>query len=111
MAGMCSTHIIITCTAEPVYMTVYGNNCHTAYSMKFCRFMMKFELAVILNSSTIELTYLPSLKPIACFALELEYFVHNCATLTKKKKRKYGLKVLLCTHIAFPYTTHEPEIN
>ena len=30
---------------------------------------------------------------------------------THRKMRNYGLKVLLCTCIAFPYTTCEPEIK
>ena len=46
---------------------------------------MKFELAVLLNSSTIELTYL-QVRPIARFALELEHFVHDCASPTENEK-------------------------
>ena len=44
---------------------------------------MKIELAVLLNSSTIELTFL---QPIARFALELECFIHDRATPTENEK-------------------------
>ena len=31
--------------------------------------------------------------------------------MTVPHPRKYGLKLLLCTFMAFPYTTYELEIN
>ena len=40
----------------------------------------------------------PPLRPIACFASELEHFVHDRTTPTENEK----LRSLLCTHIAFP---------
>ena len=54
---------------------------------------MKFELAVLLDSSTIE--------PDCLFTI----------TPHPQKTRNYGLKALLCMHIVFPYTTREPEIK
>ena len=43
---------------------------------------MKFELAVLLNGANLP----PSLRPIAHFTLELERFVHDCATPTENEK-------------------------
>ena len=43
---------------------------------------MKFEIAILLNSSNLP----PSLKPIVPFILELERFVHDCATPTENGK-------------------------
>ena len=50
-----------------------------------------------------------SFSPIAHFALELEHFVCDHATIIEDEKLQS--KVLLYTHIAFPYTTHVPEVN
>ena len=47
-----------------------------------------------------------SLRPIVCLVVEIQRFVCDRAT-----PRNYGLKALLCTCMAFPHTTRDPEIN
>ena len=49
-----------------------------------------------------------SFRPIACFAVELVFFQ---SSPHPQHSRNYGLKVLLCTHMAFLYTTCIPEVN
>ena len=48
-----------------------------------------------------------SLRPIARFVVEIQRFVCDRATPPIID----GLKALLCTRMAFPYTTRDPEIN
>ena len=50
-----------------------------------------------------------SLRPIACFAEELQYFI--CDRVTLPMIKKYGLNALLCTRMASPYTMHIPKVN
>ena len=49
-----------------------------------------------------------SLRPIARFIGEIQCFVCDRTT---PPLRNYGLKALLCTRMAFPHTTRDPEIN
>ena len=50
-----------------------------------------------------------SLRPIARFVVKIQRFVGDHATTPIIEK--YDPKVLLCTRMAFPHTTRDPEIN
>ena len=66
-------------------------------------------VAIFFNSSIIELTCVQVSDQSRTFAMELERLVCNRAT--PRQSRNYGLKALLCTLMAFPYTTRIPEVN
>ena len=51
-----------------------------------------------------------SLRPIVCLVVEIQRFVCDRAT-PPIIERNYGLKALLFTHLAFPHTMCDPEIN
>ena len=50
-----------------------------------------------------------SLRPIAFFVVEIQRFI--CDHATPPIIEKLRSKALLCTRIAFPHTTCDPEIN
>ena len=66
-------------------------------------------VAIFFNSSIIELTCVQVSDQSHTFAMELERLVCNRAT--PRQSRNYDLKALLCTLMAFPYTTRIPEVN
>ena len=61
------------------YVTVYEKTRHMGFFVK-----IKFDVYLI--SSSLELTYLQSLRPIACFALEIARFVCDPDTRIKIEK-------------------------
>ena len=50
-----------------------------------------------------------SLRSITCFIVEIQRFV--CDHATRPISRNYGLNALLCTCMAFPHTTRDPDLN
>ena len=50
-----------------------------------------------------------SFRPIARFVVEIQCFVCDCATPPIIEKLRS--KGVVCTRLAFPHTTREPEIN
>ena len=55
------------------YVTVYGKTRHMGFSVK-----IEFNASMI--SSTIELTRVPSPRPIERSVMEIQHFVYDCAT-------------------------------
>ena len=53
-----------------------------------------------------------SLRPIVRFVVEIQRFVCDRATPPIiEKLRSKGVAMELCTHMAFPHTTRDPEID
>ena len=84
-----------------IFANVYEKTRHICKFMNFSSY--------IFNSSIIELTCVQVSDQSRTFAMELERLVCNHAT--PRQSRNYGLKALLCTLMAFPYTTLIPEVN
>ena len=73
------------------------------------RFFRKIEFDVWLISPTIELTCVQVLDRL-CASL-LSYRALFVIAPYPQQSRNHGLKALLCTHMAFPYTMCIPEVN
>ena len=50
-----------------------------------------------------------SFRPTVRFVVEIQRFV--CDRATPPVIKKFSPKALLCMHMAFPHTMHDPEIN
>ena len=73
------------------------------------RFFPKIKFDVWLISPTIELTRVQVLDRSR--ASLWSYRALFAIAPHPQQSRNYGLKALLCTRIAFPYTTRIPEVN
>ena len=84
------------------YVTVYEKTRHMGFSMKI-------EFDAYLISSTIELTRVQVSDRSR--ASLWSYSAFFAIAPHPQQSRNYGLKALLCTRMAFPYTTRIPEVN
>ena len=82
----------------------HGHICYRIWENPACSEFYEILVSCIFDKLYPRANLPPSLRLITRLALELKRFVSDCATHTINEK-------LLCTRIAFPYTTCEPEIN
>ena len=72
-------------------------------------FFVRVEFYVWLISSTIELTHV-QVSDRLCTSL-WRYSALFATAPYPQQSRNYGPKALLCTRMAFPHTTRDPETN
>ena len=99
---LCSLNSLTLHRLHLVLVTVYGKTRHMGFSMKI-------EFDAYLISSTIELTRVQVSDRSR--ASLWSYSAFFAIAPHPQQSRNYGLKALLCTRMAFPYTTRIPEVN